>query len=175
MKLAVLPRKLHGHRFGGQLGSREMRKFLREFFDTYGFRLFARGYSHYTDTQESLPNLVNFASEPVQVVITSGASYDLASNDVKDAGLFDRWLRADAQGNCYTWRSSDNGDDDQLDPRDLLAQSYLVSFLRHVRQNQKSQLQGKRITFGDGSRLQLLPTLYGDLERQNNPAHPTFA
>jgi hypothetical protein len=56
---------------------REMRKFLREFFDTYGFRLFARAYSRYTDTQESLPNLVNFASEPVQVPV---GPYVLVSN-----------------------------------------------------------------------------------------------
>ena len=29
---------------------REMRQFLRDFFDKYGFRVFARAYSHYTDT-----------------------------------------------------------------------------------------------------------------------------
>ena len=30
---------------------REMRQFLRDFFDTYGFRVFGRAYSHYTDTR----------------------------------------------------------------------------------------------------------------------------
>ena len=60
---------------------REMREFLREFFDTYGFRLFARAYSRYTDTQNSLPNLVNFASEPVDGAFTSGVEpYVLVSN-----------------------------------------------------------------------------------------------
>ena len=60
---------------------REMRQFLRDFFDKYGFRVFGRAYSHYTDTENSLPNLVNFASEPVQAAFTSGVEpYILVSN-----------------------------------------------------------------------------------------------
>jgi hypothetical protein len=60
---------------------REMRQFLRDFFETYGFRVFARAYSRYARTHNSLPNLVNFASEPVDHAFTSGdGPYVLLSN-----------------------------------------------------------------------------------------------
>jgi hypothetical protein len=60
---------------------RGMRKFLREFFDMYGFRVFARAYSRYSQTRNSLPNLVNFSSQPVEGALTSGAEpYVLLSN-----------------------------------------------------------------------------------------------
>jgi hypothetical protein len=60
---------------------REMREFLRDFFETYGFRVFARAYSRYAYTHNSLPNLVNFASEPVDSAFTSGRGpYILQSN-----------------------------------------------------------------------------------------------
>ncbi len=51
---------------------REMREFVREFFETYGFRVFARAYSRYANTYNSLPNLVNFSSKPVERAFTSG-------------------------------------------------------------------------------------------------------
>jgi hypothetical protein len=60
---------------------REMREFVRDFFDAYGFRVFARAYSHYTNTYNSLANIMNFASEPVDGAFTSGAEpYVLFSN-----------------------------------------------------------------------------------------------
>jgi hypothetical protein len=60
---------------------RAMRGFLREFFETYGFRVFPRAYSRYASTSNSLPNLVNFASEPVEGAFTSGVErYVLLSN-----------------------------------------------------------------------------------------------
>ncbi len=61
---------------------RGMRRFLRDFFDRYGFRVFARAYSHYSSTYNSLPNLVNFASEPVDGAFISGEvePYVLLSN-----------------------------------------------------------------------------------------------
>jgi hypothetical protein len=60
---------------------RQMRGFLREFFDRYGFHVFARAYSHYASTNNSLPNLVNFASEPVDGAFTTGVEpYVLRSN-----------------------------------------------------------------------------------------------
>jgi hypothetical protein len=59
----------------------EMRGFLREFFASYGFRVFGRAYSRYAQTHHSLPNLVNFASEPVDGAFTSGGEpYVLLSN-----------------------------------------------------------------------------------------------
>jgi hypothetical protein len=51
---------------------REMRGFLRDFFETYGFRVFARAYSHYANTYNSLANLVNFSSKPIGGALTSG-------------------------------------------------------------------------------------------------------
>lgn len=51
---------------------REMRDFVRDFFQRYGFRVFARAYSHYANTHNSLANLVNFSSEPIDGALTSG-------------------------------------------------------------------------------------------------------
>lgn len=95
-------------------------------------------------------------------------------NDVKDAGLFDRWERAGAQGNYYVWRFSEDDGEDGLGLHDLLERSYLVTFLRHVRKSASAQLDGRTITLSDGSRLQLVPTLYDDLERLTDPEHPEF-
>jgi hypothetical protein len=51
---------------------REMREFLRDFFDTYGFRVFGRAYSRFATTRNALPNLVNFSSETMDGALTSG-------------------------------------------------------------------------------------------------------
>jgi hypothetical protein len=59
----------------------EMREFVRGFFETYGFRIFGRAYSRYANTYNALPNLVNFAFEPVDRAFTSGTGpYVLLSN-----------------------------------------------------------------------------------------------
>jgi hypothetical protein len=50
---------------------REMRQFLRDFFEMYGFRVFGRAYSRYATTRNALPNLVNFSSEPMDGALTS--------------------------------------------------------------------------------------------------------
>ena len=51
---------------------REMRTDVRDFFEKYGFRLFGNAYSRYASTYNSIPNLVNFSSEPVDGAFTSG-------------------------------------------------------------------------------------------------------
>ena len=51
---------------------REMRTFLRDFFEKYGFRVYGNAYSRYASTYNSIPNIVNFSSEPVDGALTSG-------------------------------------------------------------------------------------------------------
>jgi hypothetical protein len=60
---------------------REMRELLQAFFKTHNFRVFGRAYSHYVNTHNSLANLVNFSSAPMDGAFTSGVSfYDLHNN-----------------------------------------------------------------------------------------------
>jgi hypothetical protein len=42
-------------------GGEELRQWLLSFYRQFGFRVYSRSYSHYTETSNSLPNLVNFA------------------------------------------------------------------------------------------------------------------
>jgi hypothetical protein len=61
---------------------KQMRTFLRDFFEKYGFRLFGRAYSRYASTYNSLPNIVNFSSESVDGALTSGTRpYVLTKNE----------------------------------------------------------------------------------------------
>jgi arylsulfatase A-like enzyme len=40
------------------------KKLLKTFFEYHGFRLFGRAYSRYHETRNSLPNMINYTSEP---------------------------------------------------------------------------------------------------------------
>jgi lysophospholipase L1-like esterase len=95
-------------------------------------------------------------------------------NDLAEAELFDRWVQDGSKGNYYLRRFSENGGEERLDLRGLLEQSYLVNFLRDVRQHARSQLGGRTITFADRGRLQLVPALYDNLDRRTDPDHPAF-
>jgi lysophospholipase L1-like esterase len=95
-------------------------------------------------------------------------------NDVTDAGLFDRWVKAGSQGNYLIRRFANDDDDSQRSIRHMLQQSYLVTFLRYTRKNAASQVNARTIDFPDGTRLQLVPTFYADLERQAKPDHANF-
>ena len=58
----------------------------------------------------------------------------------------------------------------------MLEQSYLVTFLRDARKKVTSAGGSSRtITFADGGRLQLVPGLYANVEREmTGPDHPNF-
>jgi hypothetical protein len=67
---------------------REMRDFFREFFERYGFRVFARAYSRYANTYTSLPNLVNFSVAPVDgAFIPGGKSWRAAKDAARPYAL----------------------------------------------------------------------------------------
>ena len=95
-------------------------------------------------------------------------------NDVKEAGLFDRWVQAGSQGNYYLSRFTSNGGEGRPSLRRLLERSYLVSLLRNARKHVASQAQSRTLTFADRGQLQLVPALYDDLERHTAPGHPNF-
>jgi hypothetical protein len=52
---------------------REMRTYLHDFFERYGFRLFGRAYSRYGNTYNAIPNIMNFSSESVDGALISGS------------------------------------------------------------------------------------------------------
>jgi lysophospholipase L1-like esterase len=95
-------------------------------------------------------------------------------NDVGDAGLFDRWVKAGSQGNYLKRRFAIQKDKAGPSIQHLLQQSYLVSFLRYTRKNAVSRVSARTIDFPDGCRLHIVPTFYAEIERQTKPDHPNF-
>jgi lysophospholipase L1-like esterase len=95
-------------------------------------------------------------------------------NDVSDAGLFDRWVKAGSQGNYLIQRFASPNNESQRNIRHVLRQSYLVTFLRYARRNAVARVGARTIDFPDGGQLQLVPTLYADLEDQTQPDGPNF-
>ena len=49
-----------------------------------------------------------------------------------------------------------------------------MAFQRALRSSLRSRELGETITFGDGQRLQLVPTVYDNDARMADPAHPVF-
>lgn len=47
------------------LHGRETKALLKSFFRSYGFRLFGNAYSRYESTRDSVPNMLNYASRPL--------------------------------------------------------------------------------------------------------------
>jgi lysophospholipase L1-like esterase len=88
-------------------------------------------------------------------------------NDVKDAGLFDRWERAGSKGNYYLRRFLNDDVDPQLGIHGLLGQSYLVIMLRYAWRNAGSQHRGRTIDFPDGSEIQLAPSFRINVEHED--------
>lgn len=52
--------------------AREVKRKLRQFYQRYGFELYGGAYSHYFETLDSIPNLVNFSAESVNRVLVPG-------------------------------------------------------------------------------------------------------
>ena len=53
--------------------ARQLKHKIKQFYERYGFQLYGGAYSHYFETDDSIPNLVNFSAESVnQVLITGG-------------------------------------------------------------------------------------------------------
>jgi lysophospholipase L1-like esterase len=88
-------------------------------------------------------------------------------NDVKDAGLFDRWERAGAKGNYYVRRFQNDDVDPEVDVGRLLRQSYVMILLRSAWRNAVSRLGGRTIDFPDGGRIQLAPSFLAKLDHQD--------
>lgn len=45
---------------------------IKQFYQRYGFDLYGGAYSHYLDTEDSIPNLVNFSAEGVNLAFSTG-------------------------------------------------------------------------------------------------------
>ena len=52
--------------------ARELKRKIKQFYQRYGFELYGGAYSHYFDTGDSIPNLVNFSAESVNKVFITG-------------------------------------------------------------------------------------------------------
>jgi lysophospholipase L1-like esterase len=96
-------------------------------------------------------------------------------NDLVDAGRFDAWVQAGSPGNYEVWRHLPGEDASvRTSIRDLLEQSYVVTFLRHARNTATSQLSGTTIDFPDGAQLQLAPAIYARNEELAQPDNRSF-
>lgn len=75
-------------------GAARLRQTLVSFYEEFGFRLYDRSYSIYTETPDSLPNLVNFSTsaEPDAFVDRHGSA-DNPSYAVTDNAYFHRLAR----------------------------------------------------------------------------------
>ena len=51
---------------------RETKALLKSFFRSYGFRLFGHAYSRYAGTRDSVPNMLNYASRPLNRAWVTG-------------------------------------------------------------------------------------------------------
>jgi hypothetical protein len=52
--------------------TRTLKHKIKEFYQRYGFKLYGGAYSHYFETVDSIPNLVNFSSESVSRILVTG-------------------------------------------------------------------------------------------------------
>ncbi|MGQ0556517.1 MAG: hypothetical protein ACT4PN_11320 [Nitrospiraceae bacterium] len=52
--------------------AKEVKRKIKQFYQRYGFELYGGAYSHYLDTLDSIPNLVNFSAESVNKVFIGG-------------------------------------------------------------------------------------------------------
>lgn len=50
----------------------ELKRKIKQFYQRYGFELYGGAYSHYLDTEDSIPNLVNFSAQSVNMVFLTG-------------------------------------------------------------------------------------------------------
>jgi lysophospholipase L1-like esterase len=95
-------------------------------------------------------------------------------NDLGDAGRFDRWLQAGAEGNYRVWRQGEDHGTVSSGLRRLLEDSYLVGFLRSAPARVNSRLSGRTMELPGGGRLQLVPAIYDDNAIMAQPDHPYF-
>ena len=47
-------------------GAKRVKSAIRDFYQTYELALYEKAYSHFFNTQDSIPNLLNFSSKPKQ-------------------------------------------------------------------------------------------------------------
>ncbi|MBX3303268.1 MAG: hypothetical protein KF693_13720 [Nitrospira sp.] len=52
--------------------ARKLKDKIKEFYQRYGFNLYGGAYSHYFETVDSIPNLVNFSAESVSRILVTG-------------------------------------------------------------------------------------------------------
>ncbi len=62
--------------------AKELKRKIKQFYQRYGFELYGGAYSHYYDTLDSIPNLVNFSTESVNEAFVTGerSPYALQKN-----------------------------------------------------------------------------------------------
>ncbi|MFY4730733.1 sulfatase-like hydrolase/transferase [Nitrospira sp. BLG_2] len=52
--------------------AKELKRKIKQFYQRYGFKLYGGAYSHYLDTEDSIPNLVNFSAGSVNKGFITG-------------------------------------------------------------------------------------------------------
>lgn len=96
-------------------------------------------------------------------------------NDLTDARMFERWLRAGAKGNYDVWRFlGGRGPREGRGWKGLLLRSYLVAFLRETKNSFGTPFAGRTFETADGSRLRLAPSILRGNASRALPGHPDF-
>jgi lysophospholipase L1-like esterase len=94
-------------------------------------------------------------------------------NDLSDAERFREWLEAGTDVPYKEWRLAGGRPDRSDRLKRLLEGSYLVAFLRGVRQALTSPMSGSTMELEEGS-LRLTPALYASSMEKAQPGHPVF-
>jgi hypothetical protein len=98
-------------------------------------------------------------------------------NDVRDAGLFDRWLKAGSPGSYDVWHFFE-GEVPGLEYgiKSILERSYLLTLMHEAWQlyQAPSPFWGRTLTLPDGSRLRLVPSILASNTAGAHPDHPDF-
>ena len=95
-------------------------------------------------------------------------------NDLKDAVSFRGWLDAKTDLTYQEWQRGGGRPDRSGSWRQLLEASRLVTFLRGARKSLTSAVADSTIDFGDGRRVQLVPTIFRSEIDMAHPGDPAF-
>ncbi len=94
-------------------------------------------------------------------------------NDINDEMQFRRWLNEGSGTPFMQWEAEARQDRGILET--ITNTSYVAAFLRAAMRSLRSDLSNSTITFDDGSRLQLAPTVYQNQARFLEPGNENFA
>lgn len=169
---------------------RALKNKIKEFYQRYGFKLYGGAYSHYFQTVDSIPNLVNFSAEAVSKILITGERppYALKHNryfqfmkskgyqiEVVDVDYVDFCSSLEAPPeSCtkYPWYTLDKVarlDLPVLTKTTTLLAAFVASYTRYQEILKRYELQVRPFLISRGV---VLPVLYRESLWTKRPLHP---